>query len=178
MLKSIVLILYYFTMQLNEMAGLKISYFAYGSNINAISFEQRRNIKPFTTECAILYDHKIVFNILTPSSTEPSFASIQPCQGSTVHGILYDIEFPSDWIKLCSSEGVPIAYSPYNIQVEVYSDQKRNTKRLSQAITLRASFPSQNTKNPSGRYLSLILEGCRDKGIDPAYIEQLRSLYT
>ena len=88
--------------------GDRISYLAYGSNLHPAVFERRRGIKPLAMSPAVAPGWRLAFD-LRGGGAEPSFASARPDARRELYGALYDLT-PSDWARVCASEGVPFGY--------------------------------------------------------------------
>merc|ERR1712151_688493 len=79
---------------------------------------------------------------------------------------------PTDWLRLCLSEGVPLAYRVVTVPVDLYDGT------CVQAFSLQASLgvsPGFGLK-PSSRYLSHLKEGAREAGLRVEWMEKLESI--
>eukprot|EP01041_Mallomonas_annulata_P003331 gene3331-6592_t len=153
-------------------SGQKINYFAYGSNMKSSVLEEKRKIKVQEwVGPSVLHHHKLVFNVPGLPFIEPSFASIEPFQNHEVHGLLVSIDFQS-FMRLSASEGVPLSYQFYPVEVTPYAS---NTTTL--AVTFRAMLsptriPSAIEVLPSKAYLNLIFDGARETKLDSLYVHR------
>ena len=159
------------------MLSCLVNYFAYGSNLNSDVLKRRtvnlsnifeqRVISSFPGVClhhVIQYDVGPLYG--------PNFASIRPSVGDSCHGVLYTLS-DIDFLALCASEGVPVAYLPTVIKVTPYDASKLETS----AITFRSTINKKVSK-PSRRYLDLIIRGARNQNLDFKYIEYLENTET
>ena len=89
-----------------------------------------RGITPLASAAAILPAHTLRFNIPGVPGFEPSSASVEPTIDSSiiadsdddkvVHGVLYKLS-EEDFATICSTEGVPFAYSLHRCRVIPYT---------------------------------------------------------
>ena len=156
-----------------------VSYFAFGSNMNLDVIQGRRGIRSTNHRAAILKDHELRFSLLGFNPFEPSFASIEPCKGKEVHGVLMDMPI-DDFFKLCASEGVPLAYHIYPISVQPYSTKQSTAAHKDQlqtaALSFKAVIASPLQVPPSKRYMRLLQQGAMQHNLDDAYVRQYLSL--
>jgi len=120
----------------------------------------------------IVRGRRLAFTLPGPSPAEPAFASLDPDDTSECHGVVYSLR-PLDWLRLCASEGVPWAYRVVTVPVDLYNGQPQV-----QAYSLQANvgrIPGFSLK-PSARYLNLLLEGAREAGLRPEWIDKLESI--
>jgi len=93
-----------------------VFYYAYGSNMS----EQRmldRKISFFSRKFGILKDYKLVFNKISKSNNNISFANIVESVGDIVEGVIYEIN-EDDIKKLDKFEGYPIHYIRKNLIID------------------------------------------------------------
>eukprot|EP01041_Mallomonas_annulata_P006102 gene6102-12355_t len=121
--------------------------------------------------------HRLAFNMRGFPPLEPAMGGIEPCDESICHGALIELS-PDDYQKLWVSEGgsqprpgydeVIVEIFPYGSTVPV------------KAIALRAGQHVRLNRDlcPSKRYMSILLDGALELGLEPAYIEKLRSIPT
>ncbi|MBC7091770.1 MAG: gamma-glutamylcyclotransferase [Nitrososphaeria archaeon] len=103
---------------------------------------------------AILEDWKLVFNKISNHNPSEGFANIVPCKGSSVEGILYEINsFQIN--RLDVYEGYPEHY--YRINFIVKLDNGQQVK----AVTYVANpAKTKDGLKPSKAYLGHLLKGC------------------
>ena len=103
------------------------NYFAFGSNMCTSTMINLRGIQPISSTAAVLPKHRLRFNIPGVPFIEPSSASVEPTNNDeeVVHGVLYKLS-EEDFGTICSSEGVPFAYSLHRCRVMTYLGDGRN----------------------------------------------------
>ena len=121
--------------------GDRISYLAYGSNLHPAVFERRRGIKPLAMSPAVAPGWRLAFD-LRGGGAEPSFASARPDARRELYGALYDLT-PSDWARVCASEGVPFGYVVCPVRCRKLDDDE-----IEWAFTLAAAPPRQTREAP------------------------------
>lgn len=95
-----------------------------------------RNLSPLASSAAVLPQHELRFNIPGVPGVEPSSASVEPTTSTSAsndivnddddddehdvaHGVLYKLT-EEDFATVCSTEGVPFAYSLHRCRVIPY----------------------------------------------------------
>merc|ERR1712087_800463 len=148
--------------------GLRVEYFAFGSNMATSVFQGRRGIRPLGDKRpAVAHGKKLAFTVPGIPIFEPAFASIEPAApDSECHGVLYSLS-PSDFGKLCFSEGAPLVYRVLEIPVVQY-----NGVRLS-AFAFQSSTACLGEMKPSMRYLQLIQDAAREAGLAQSWLDEL-----
>eukprot|EP00320_Phaeocystis_rex_P022532 CAMPEP_0119077714 /NCGR_PEP_ID=MMETSP1178-20130426/95861_1 /TAXON_ID=33656 /ORGANISM="unid sp, Strain CCMP2000" /LENGTH=137 /DNA_ID=CAMNT_0007060097 /DNA_START=231 /DNA_END=644 /DNA_ORIENTATION=+ len=108
------------------------------------------------------------------SPLEPAFASIVPAKGDECHGAVFELT-PTDWARLCLSEGVgvPTGYRVRQVSVELYSGRTVQAYTLSTSL-LRAPVDLP----PSERYLGLIRKGARELKLTGVWQDRLAAVKT
>ena len=155
--------------------GDRISYLAYGSNLHPAVFERRRGIKPLAMSPAVAPGWRLAFD-LRGGGTEPSFASARPDARRELYGALYDLT-PSDWARVCASEGVPFGYVVCPVRCRKLDDDE-----VEWAFTLAAAPGPMRIANeadeptPSERYLGYLREGARMSGLPDSWCSYLDGL--
>ena len=81
-------------------------YFAYGSNLNAAVFTEKRGINPKSSKVAFLPDYELCFNVLFMPYTEPAMAGVRKRTNNNlpVYGVQYLLS-RNDFRKMVVSEG-------------------------------------------------------------------------
>ena len=155
--------------------GDRISYLAYGSNLHPAVFERRRGIKPLAMSPAVAPGWRLAFD-LRGGGAEPSFASARPDARRELYGALYDLT-PSDWARVCASEGVPFGYLAVPCRCKRLDDGE-----IEWAFTLAAAPGPMRIANeadepvPSERYLGYLREGARLSGLPGSWCSYLDGL--
>src|SRR5574337_406075 len=142
-----------------------IWYFAYGSNMSAAIFVQRRGIRPSAQRWGWLMDYALTFD-LPMGPGERACANVAPQPGARVAGIAYRITHAYA-AHLDRTEGVPRGIYR-RIPVEIVT----GTADRIAAFTYRSSM-GQPGRKPSARYLGLLLDGARAGGLPADYIAWL-----
>lgn len=175
------------------------NYFAFGSNMCSSTMTKLRSLNPVFSSAAVLPRHNLRFNIPGTSFIEPSWASVEPASDSevptkNVHGVLYKLT-EEDFVKLCSSEGVPFAYTIHRCRVVPYSGNGKSAgadaleSNILQggqhrgsvfAYTLRAARPQWRQAKtdipPSKSYLNVMIRGALEYQLDEEYVQELKSI--
>jgi cation transport regulator ChaC len=140
-------------------------YFGYGSNMSRAIFEGRRQMQPLATQVGWIEGYRISFDIpIGPG--ERGVANLEPLPGWRTHGVVYTLA-AADCDRLDGTEGVPAGiYRRVPIEVVLPTGERLD------AFTYRSSI-SQPGRKPSARYLGLLLEGARERGLPPDYVSFL-----
>lgn len=125
-------------------------YFAYGRNLNPARMIER-NVNFTRRRAAEARDWKLTF------FKAGGYATMVPCPGSTVHGVLYDVD-PSGIVELDGHEGVAsMHYSRERIRVRCADED------LEVVVYLATREMTRNGIKPSAMYLEdLLCEGSRE----------------
>ena len=67
-------------------------YFGYGSNMSTQYLIKRRKIIPVSSMVGVLEGYQLIMNMGGPNFLEPSFANIRKCKGSSVEGVIHQID--------------------------------------------------------------------------------------
>ena len=97
-----------------------IKYFAYGSNMD-MSRLSTRGVNPITRSKGTLKNQKLKFN-KKASAGDWSFANIEPSEGDSVEGLVFDIK-EGDLKLLDKFEGAPRHYRREILIVETYTEE-------------------------------------------------------
>ena len=125
------------------------NYFAFGSNMYTSTMINLRGIKPISSTAAVLPKHTLRFNIPGVPLIEPSSASVEPMNdmsGEVVHGVLYKLS-EEDFATVCSTEGVPFAYSLHRCRVIPYLGDGRNAGQTAMQKTLGKDSDTDTSNN-------------------------------
>lgn len=186
----------------------RYNYFAYGSNMCSDTMGALRNLNPLASTAAVLPNHELRFNVPGMKFIEPSWASVEPvaagAEGSTlgsddaiselsvVHGVLYSLT-EQDFVSVCRTEGVPMAYTLHRCRVIPYKGNGNNAGRKAMqdessksipAYTLRAASkalraqPRSDDAAPSQSYVNVLIRGAKEFGLDADYVQMLENMPT
>lgn len=139
-----------------------ISYFAYGAMMSP-QVVRRRGIAIVDAEPAVVKDHALVFDIAGIWIVEPAFASIVASPESEVHGVLYRLA-PDAMARLDSYEG------PEYRTLDVTAI---GASRGSVSARTYQTIAPVTGRRPSRRYLRLLCEAARERGLPDAYVDEL-----
>jgi len=145
-------------------------YFAYGANMHDDAFRERRKIRPAEWRPGRVRGYRLRFNLDGRPKGRAAPANIGEDPDLEVWGVLYRIT-RRDLVRLNASEGIPgWRYKPIQLQAE---DIDGN------GLTAFGYIADGNDRdgNPSLRYLTLLREGARDRGLPDhwiAYLDNVR----
>lgn len=143
---------------------LNIKYFAYGSNI---SRERLRNrvetvFEPLAAGVPyVLNDYKLVFNAGAMYGLH-CYANIIPARGENVEGILYDIT-PE---QLSSLDRFEVLYNKHFFYL--------NNTTIGCVYIAKKEHVERRPKKPTLDYLNIIIDGCKETGLNRTYNELLQ----
>ena len=147
--------------------------FSYGANLSAAVLA-RRGVAPLRMQPAVALDHALSFAHRGGYATLLPLHPAQPPPGDALTwprppGLLMHVS-PEDLQRLRRSE---VGYRLASLRVHL-PDTGTTTAAAAfvSAPTLRLYRPVP----PPGRYRDLLLEGCRQQGLDPEYTAWLESL--
>jgi len=132
-------------------------YIAYGSNLNLPQMEHRC---PTAKVLGIseIKDYELLFR----GSKTGSYATIEPCEGSSVPVLLWSVK-PKDEIALDRYEGYPVFYKKGNMELSL------NGETVSAFVYVMAD--GHRLGMPSDLYRKNIEEGYKTAGFDSAVLE-------
>jgi cation transport regulator ChaC len=142
-------------------------YFAYGSNMAPAIFVDRRGMRPSVTTWGWVDGYRLCFD-LPVGPGERGVANVVPDAGSRTCGVLYRIT-PEEGERLDRSEGVHVGYYRRIVVVAAAADASSI-----EAFTYHSTYASPGRK-PSRRYLRLLLDGARERGLPENYVASLRA---
>ena len=175
-----------------------------------------RELSPLASCAAVLPAHVLRFNIPGVPLVEPSSASVEPVDnimekkdkddvetiiesGQLVHGVLYKLT-EDDFARVCSTEGVPFAYSLHRCRCIPYAgdgkragedclrrvmgeldefNMKSNNEWGVPAFTLRAAREKWRRDDdiaPSQSYLNVLIQGAKEFRLDETYLQKLQQI--
>ncbi|KAK3264888.1 hypothetical protein CYMTET_26399, partial [Cymbomonas tetramitiformis] len=142
-------------------------YFAYGVDANCFALD-RWGVQPYKVTSAAVRGYELRFRSPGLHETfEPAFADLEKVadRNQLVHGALLEVA-PEDLSRLLEGEvGSGRARTQQDVQVVTYDG------RVVEGITFvtKQEEHSQDFR-PSSRYLEVLVEGARLRGLDPVYI--------
>jgi gamma-glutamylcyclotransferase len=151
----------------------RISYFAYGSNMQRATFVGRRGIAPATAEPARAAGWRLVLDKppLIPSSH--GFANLVADRDGEVFGVLYALS-DEDMAHVELTEGVALGnYRRVEIEVVRLAAALRPTR----ALTLISDERDPQLR-PSTLYLARLIAGAEEHGLPAEWIARLRAIPT
>ena len=147
----------------------QVWYFAYGSNMNERLFRERRHMIWHEARVGRLDGYRLVFSVaggMKPGVSAP--VNIVEAPGQSVWGVLYLLPLRK-FARLDNSEGKQYAY--LWTEVEDVAGQKVR------AVTYKVPHAAGEGR-PGRRYLDLIREAARQRGLPPEYIDTLDRVET
>lgn len=130
----------------------EILYIAYGSNLNLPQMKHRCPTAKVVGASEIK-DYELVFR----GSRHSAVATIEPCEGSTVSVLLWNIK-PEDERSLDRYEGYPSFYGKEDMDIML---DNKNIPAMVYIMT-----PGHKLGEPSEHYLKSIEDGYLDAGFD------------
>ena len=127
-------------------------YIAYGSNLNLPQMKHRCPTAKVVGASEIK-DYELVFR----GSRHSAVATIEPCEGSTVPVLLWNIK-PEDEKSLDRYEGYPSFYGKEDMDIML------DNKNISAMVYIMT--PGHKFGEPSEYYLKAIQDGYTDAGFD------------
>lgn len=146
-------------------------YFGYGSNLSVVSL-RAKGVDPLTSEAAILFGWRLVFDIPDFFTIEGGTGNIEPCAEDAVHGVLHGCR-SRDLAKLDELEALGIRYERVETSVVTYSG-----RRVHAYVYVGLDEVLEPSHRPSDRYKNILVRGAVDMSLDPRYIERLRAIET
>ena len=143
-------------------------YFAYGSNMQRVTFVERRGMRPQRSLAGRLHGHRLTFD-LPVGPGERGVANLAADDACVTHGVLHLISF-DEFSRLDQSEGVHVGYYARAAITVIDRDE-----RPVEAWTY-VSPHGVDGRKPSQRYLNLLLEGAREHELPADYIRRLEEL--
>ena len=141
-------------------------YFAYGANMHDSAFRERRNMRPREWRAGRIHGYRLRFNLEGRPKGKAAPANISPELAAEVWGVLYRIS-RRDLLWLDFSEGVPgRRYRHLWIEAE-------DAQGIPLAAVTYIAEGNAADGNPSLRYLTLLREGARAKGLPEYYLRLL-----
>jgi gamma-glutamylcyclotransferase (GGCT)/AIG2-like uncharacterized protein YtfP len=142
-------------------------YFSYGSFLDSQTL-RRHCPKAVYMGKAILPNWEVQFNFMS-RTYKGGVTGIEPAVSKLVRGILYDVN-DEELLHLDSIEGVPEGIY-YRQTIYVVDESGKAVK----AATYRTTNPKGPFK-PTRKYLSLMINGAKEHGLDQDYIKELEAI--
>lgn len=146
-------------------------YFAYGSNLDPAQMDLRCPGHGFRG-LARLKGHRLHFPLYSAATWKGAVASLEPCEGSDVWGVLYDLS--DDHVAaLDRHEGldrIPPRYRRAELTVE------QDWAEVAAYTYLGLPDDMLVEPRPSRRYLDAIVTGARARGLPPDYVAVLEAI--
>ncbi len=141
-------------------------YFAYGSNMHAGTFRDRRRLRPDAWTIGRLPGWRLRFNLQGWPIGRAAPANIAPDAEEEVWGVLYRLTWRQlVWLNL--TEGVPgRVYQPTLLPVETADHGP-----LEAVAYVAEGLPEDG--RPSRRYITLLRDGARAHGLPAAWLARL-----
>jgi cation transport regulator ChaC len=141
--------------------GEHVWYFAYGANMHDRAFRERRGMRPVEQRIGRIRGHRLRFNLEGRPKGRAAPANLYPDAEAEVWGVLYKLT-RRGLLHLDLTEGVPgRGYRPQWFEAEDGDGHPVSAV----AYIARGK---ETDGNPSLRYLTLLREGARAKGL-PGY---------
>lgn len=151
-------------------------YFAYGSNMCSETMKSLRKLNPISSKPAVLDNYQLKFDIPGMPLIEPSWASVEECKESKVHGVLYELT-PDEFASVCRTEGVPFSYTLKRCQVRSYSKYYTETEQSAFTLIKSPLLPRNKLPSPpSQSYLNVLIRGAEEFDLDDEYIKKLKNI--
>jgi len=144
-------------------------YFSYGSFLDYETLKKHCPNARIVGK-AILPNWEVQFNFLS-RTYNGGVTGIEPAIGRIVRGVVYDVP-DEEIIKLDKVEGVPEGI--YFRQTIIVVDERGNPVKAASYRTTNPKGPYKPTK----KYLSLMIKGARDHGLDEEYVKELEKIET
>jgi hypothetical protein len=159
--------------------ALTYRYFAYGSNMVASTLTALRQVHPLNASAAILPDYQLRFNLGGMALIDGAAASVSACSGKQVHGVVYELT-PTDFARVGSTEGVPLAYRWEKCRVYPYvGDGDSAGKRAMETSKAVLAYTLVNTSPrdfaPSRSYRNLLIQGAEEWKLDKTHCDMLKA---
>lgn len=166
-------------------------YFGFGSNLNPSVFEGRRTMRPIQCYPAELPGYQLCFDLPAIPYFEPVMGNIKEASDPHtphVHGCCYRVTFEQlDFLH--QTEGGKAAYQMEQVKVRLYTSASDHaTRNLVEVQAYTCVYPKTKCLDPSllepqgtlpsARYVNLIRQGAKARGLDNDYVQYLDSLPT
>lgn len=144
----------------------EIWYFAYGSNMHESAFLERRRMEPRECRVGRIPGYRLRFNLDGRPKGKSAPANIQRDADAEVWGVLYRIS-RHDLLRLDATEGVPGGRYRH-----VWTHAEDPTGQRVMVVTY-AAHGNERDGNPSARYITLLRDGARARGLPEHWLTML-----
>lgn len=153
-------------LRLDGAPGDAVWYFAYGANMHASAFRDRRGMRPGEARAGCIEGHRLRFNLDGWPRGKSAPANISPDPEAEVWGVLYRIT-RRELVLLNASEGVPgRGYRPALLAAKDHNGE------TVEAFAYVAPGKARDGR-PSLRYITLIRDGARAHGLPSHWLDHL-----
>lgn len=145
----------------------EVWYFAFGANMHAGVFRERRGMAPREWRAGRIAGYRLRFNLEGRPKGRAAPANIEPHPGSEVWGVLYRIT-RRDLLWLDHTEAVPV-WRYTHLWTEATDREGRRVRPVVSYI----ARGGESDGRPSRRYLALLRDGAREHGLPAHWIRYL-----
>lgn len=150
--------------------------FGIGSNMNVDIVENKKKIKVIDHACAVLTGWRLGFTLHGMEKVEPSFADAQRGgEADEIHGVVLALS-QSDMENMDAQEGIrkvdPGGKEPTSGYAKAEVEVKTYDGRTVKAWVYTGRAPKAE-RPCSNRYLSILVNGAKDAGLNEDYVAQL-----
>jgi gamma-glutamylcyclotransferase (GGCT)/AIG2-like uncharacterized protein YtfP len=147
--------------------------FGYGSNMGSRGLAAK-GVRTTRSLCARLSGYDLAFDVPCPFyRVEGGVANVVlargPASGAEVHGVVHEVD-DEGLARIDGIEAVGVLYERRTVNVRTYDGQDVEADVYVGVPAIRDA-----TLRPSSRYLGVLVEGATEQGVDPAWIQRLRS---
>jgi len=168
-----------------------INYLAYGSNLTSAVITDSRHIHPLEITPVRVPSLTLTFTLAGLPYLEPCFANVRPRrlpsppplaqQEKELVGVIYKLT-EEDYSRLFASEGAGSGYQEFTVTCYPLTPAAATDSNEIIATTLlcregtSAGAMTRTSCQPSHRYLQLLREGARERGLPASYVQHLDEL--
>ena len=142
-------------------------HFAYGSNLSS-KFLRRCCPSARFVMRATLPNNRVEFRFYS-EKRKGGISSIVPYPSKLTRGVIYEVS-EEDMVKLDEVESVPQGHYVRERVLVLGEDKEYHKADLYRVVNPDGPFA------PARSYVELMVEGAEEHGLDPEYVENLRSL--
>jgi hypothetical protein len=143
------------------------NYFGYGSNMNLTSL-RAKGVVPRSSQLATLHGWNLCFDVKHWFRHEGGVGNIRPSANDRVQGVVHVCE-DQHLAKLDAVESFGVGYDRIEVELETFVSRVRATTYVGLPGYL------DTICLPTRRYLNILVRGASQAGLDPDYIERLRT---
>jgi len=142
--------------------------FGYGSNMDVVALQAKKNVRVIDHTPAILYNFKLTFSIKGMTYAEPAYASLKRKDGEEVHGVAF-LMGPESLAELDRTEA---AYNKESITMISYDGRSLD------GFVYMPKVEREEEYLPSKRYLGVLCKGAKQAGLKTDYVDKLEARST